>query len=150
MAVHSRDGRGMRLAFIISLTSARLAVASPAEAAKRFALVIGNNAYENVPQLQKAVNDADAIAAELSKLGFDVVKAENVGRRAMSRALVELEGKIAPRHGARLFRGPRLRHRRHELSSPRRCACCQPWRGRAYRGRVFRRKRAFRPFGTAL
>jgi len=86
----------MRLAFIISLTSARLAVASPAEAAKRFALVIGNNAYENVPQLQKAVNDADAIAAELSKLGFDVVKAENVGRRAMSRALVELEGKIAP------------------------------------------------------
>lgn len=96
MAVHSRDGRGMRLAFIISLTSARLAVASPAEAAKRFALVIGNNAYENVPQLQKAVNDADAIAAELSKLGFDVVKAENVGRRAMSRALVELEGKIAP------------------------------------------------------
>jgi caspase domain-containing protein len=96
VAVHSRDGRGMRLAFIISLISARLAVASPAEAAKRFALVIGNNAYENVPQLQKAVNDADAIAAELSKLGFDVVKAENVGRRAMSRALVELEGKIAP------------------------------------------------------
>jgi len=86
----------MRLAFIISLISALLAVASPAEAAKRFALVIGNNAYENVPQLQKAVNDADAIAAELSKLGFDVVKAENVGRRAMSRALVELEGKIAP------------------------------------------------------
>jgi hypothetical protein len=33
----------------------------------RIALVIGNNAYENVPQLQKAVNDADAIAAELSK-----------------------------------------------------------------------------------
>ena len=83
MAVHSRDGRGMRLAFIISLISARLAVASPAEAAKRFALVIGNNAYENVPQLQKAVNDADAIAAELSKLGFDVVKAENVGRHAI-------------------------------------------------------------------
>jgi len=37
----------MRLAFIISLISALLAVASPAEAAKRFALVIGNNAYEN-------------------------------------------------------------------------------------------------------
>src|ERR1041384_7063943 len=85
----------MRLAFIISLISALLAVASPAEAAKRLALVIGNNAYENVPQLQKAVNDADAIAAELSKLGFDVVKAENVGRRAMSRALSELESKIA-------------------------------------------------------
>src|SRR4029079_18818840 len=72
----------MRLAFIISLISARLAVASPAEAAKRFALVIGNNAYENVPQLQKAVNDADAIAAELSKLGFDVV---TLARKGLSR-----------------------------------------------------------------
>jgi hypothetical protein len=96
VAVHSRYGRGMRLAFIISLILALLTVASPAEAANRVALVIGNDAYENVPQLQKAVNDADAVAAELSKLGFDVVKAQDVGRRAMSRALVELEGKISP------------------------------------------------------
>jgi hypothetical protein len=70
-------------------------LASPALAdAKRVALVIGNNDYENVPKLQKAVNDADAVAAELSKLGFDVVKAENVGRKAMSRAVNELENKI--------------------------------------------------------
>jgi hypothetical protein len=68
--------------------------AAPAFAAKRVALVIGNNAYENVPALQKAVNDAEAISQELAKLGFDVVSAENVGRRAMSRALVELESKI--------------------------------------------------------
>jgi hypothetical protein len=69
--------------------------ASPALAdAKRVALVIGNNDYENVPKLQKAVNDADAVAAELSKLGFDVVKAENVGQKAMSRAVNELETKI--------------------------------------------------------
>lgn len=61
---------------------------------KRVALVIGNNAYENVPELQKAVNDAEAISQELARLGFDVVSAENVGRRAMSRALVELESKI--------------------------------------------------------
>lgn len=68
---------------------------SPAFAdAKRVALVIGNNDYENVPKLQKAVNDADAVAQELSKLGFDVVKAENVGRKAMSRAVNELETKI--------------------------------------------------------
>jgi caspase domain-containing protein len=96
VAVHSRYGRGMRLAFIISISLilALLTMASPAEAANRVALVIG--AYENVPQLQKAVNDADAVAAELSKLGFDVVKAQDVGRRAMSPALVELEGKISP------------------------------------------------------
>ena len=71
-----------------------LIFAAPAQAAKRVALVIGNNAYENVPALQKAVNDAGAISQELAKLGFDVVSAENVGRRAMSRALVELESKI--------------------------------------------------------
>jgi uncharacterized caspase-like protein len=94
VAVHSRYGRAMRLAFIISLILALLTMASPAEAANRVALVIG--AYENVPQLQKAVNHADAVAAELSKLGFDVVKAQDVGRRAMSPALVELEGKISP------------------------------------------------------
>ncbi|HKA64732.1 MAG TPA: caspase family protein, partial [Methyloceanibacter sp.] len=67
---------------------------SPTHAAKRLALVIGNNAYENVPALQKAVNDSEAISQELVKLGFAVVSAENVGRRAMSRGLVELESKI--------------------------------------------------------
>jgi hypothetical protein len=95
VAIHSRDGWGMRPAFMVACAFVLLA-ASPAIAANRVALVIGNNAYENVLQLQKAVNDADAIAAELSKLGFNMVKAENVGRRAMSRAPVELEGKIAP------------------------------------------------------
>ena len=63
-----------------------LVLAAPAQAAKRVALIIGNNAYENVPALQKAVNDSEAISQELAKLGFDVVSAENVGRRAMSRA----------------------------------------------------------------
>ena len=83
MAIGSRDGRGMRLGFIVPCILALLLAASPAEAAKRLALVIGNNAYENVPQLQKALNDADAIAQELSKLGFEVVMA----RRPTSPAL---------------------------------------------------------------
>jgi hypothetical protein len=69
-------------------------LAMPAQAGNRVALVIGNNTYENVPVLQKAVNDAQSIAQELARLGFEVVSAENVGRRAMSRALVELEGRV--------------------------------------------------------
>ena len=40
------------------------------------------------------MNDAEAISQELARLGFDVASAENVGRRAMSRALIELESKI--------------------------------------------------------
>ena len=81
-------------AFGLAATLCLSFLAAPAHAAKRVALVIGNNAYENVPALQKAVNDSEAISQELAKLGFDVVSAENVGRRAMSRALVELESKI--------------------------------------------------------
>ena len=86
--------RSMWRGFLGALAVALLLGASPAQAEKRVALVIGNNAYENVPQLQKAVNDADAVSKELGKLGFEVVKAQDVGRRAMSRALVELEGKV--------------------------------------------------------
>jgi uncharacterized caspase-like protein len=47
---------------------------SPASAAKRVALVIGNSAYESAPALKNPKNDADAISAVLTKLGFDVVK----------------------------------------------------------------------------
>ncbi len=91
--MRSRGWHAARLAACLVLAGV-LPFVSPAEAGKRVALVVGNNAYENVPALQKAVNDADAIAGELAKLGFEVVKAENVGRRAMSRALVDLENKV--------------------------------------------------------
>ena len=65
MAIDSCAWRGTRL--FVAVCSLAFLAASQANAANRIALVIGNNAYENVPQLQKAVNDADAIAAELSK-----------------------------------------------------------------------------------
>jgi len=94
VAIGSHGGGGMRFCIIAACTVALLFATSPADAAKRVALVIGNNDYDNVPKLQKAVNDADAISKELAKLGFEVVTAQDVGRRAMSRALVELEGKI--------------------------------------------------------
>ena len=56
--------------------------ASPALAdAKRVALVIGNNDYENVPKLQKAVNDADAVAAELSSSASMWSRRKMSGRR---------------------------------------------------------------------
>jgi hypothetical protein len=89
-----RRGACLALGLAVMMVACVVLQASAAHAGKRVALVIGNNTYENVPQLQKAVNDAGAISQELAKLGFDVVSAENVGRRAMSRALVELESKI--------------------------------------------------------
>lgn len=62
--------------------------------ANRIALVIGNNDYEVIPKLQKAVNDANAISDTLLNMGFDVIKANDVGFKAMSRAIVDLESKI--------------------------------------------------------
>src|SRR3954466_9187690 len=54
-----------------------LALAAPAHADKRMALVIGNNDYKYVPKLQKAVNDARTMGDTLKQLGFQVMVAEN-------------------------------------------------------------------------
>lgn len=73
-----------------------LCFGSPAFAAKRVALVIGNDAYESLPVLKKAVNDARAVAGTLEEIGFTVVRGENLTRREMNRKLADLESKIAP------------------------------------------------------
>ncbi len=85
------------------LAAALLFAPLPAQAAKRVALVIGNDTYENVTRLQRARNDSRAMAEALAGLGFDVIKAEDVGRRAMSRAMVELEGRIGEGDTALIF-----------------------------------------------
>src|SRR5262245_38312942 len=61
---------------------------------RRVALVIGNDRYENLPSLQKAVNDARAVRERLAKIGFEVIHAENANRRTMNQKLAELTGKI--------------------------------------------------------
>lgn len=92
-----------RLQTLLLALAAIVLLSVPAGAAKRVALVIGNDTYESVPVLQKARNDSRSMAAALTKLGFDVISAENVGRRAMSRALVQFENKIGPGDTALLF-----------------------------------------------
>ncbi len=61
-----------------------MGVADPV-AAKRVALVVGNDNYAEVVKLQKAVNDARAVADALKEVGFEVIRAENVMRREMNR-----------------------------------------------------------------
>ena len=75
-----------------------LLMASAAHA-KRVALVVGINKYDNLPrerQLAKAVNDARAMEAALKAVGFDVIKAEDVGRSAFNQAWQQLLNKLAP------------------------------------------------------
>lgn len=62
----------------------------------RIAMIIGNDAYQNVDPLRKAVNDARAIAASLRKLGFAVMLGENLQRRDFVQAVARLEAQIRP------------------------------------------------------
>jgi Caspase domain len=88
----------MRRAVVLffGLVLAVLAFSPSAVTAKRVALVIGIDAYDNLPKLQKAVNDEKAVAEALTTLGFEVVTGENLSRREMNAKLAELDAKIAP------------------------------------------------------
>jgi hypothetical protein len=91
------------LALLTGLICVWLCAASPALAAKRVALVIGNNAYGEVPKLEKAVGDAQAIATTLQGLGFDVITVTDAGRSRMARALVDFETRVSPGDTALFF-----------------------------------------------
>jgi hypothetical protein len=61
-----------------------------AMASRRVALVIGNAKYEHAGTLANTVNDADAIAAVLTKAGFDAIdERRNVGVVEFKRAVRE-------------------------------------------------------------
>lgn len=57
---------------------------SPGAVAYRVALIIGNSAYGNGMALANPVNDANAIAASLTRLGFDVILSTNATKAAMT------------------------------------------------------------------
>lgn len=61
---------------------------------KRIALVIGNDNYQNVSKLQKAGNDATAMALELRAAGFDVLLHKDLNYRAMVKAMETLSNSI--------------------------------------------------------
>jgi len=79
------------------------ALAAPAQAEKRVALVVGNNDYRNVPKLQKAVNDARTMGDTLKQLGFSVMVAENQNRQAFSETLLAFDRAVGPGDTAFFF-----------------------------------------------
>src|SRR5712675_2680671 len=102
-AGNSIMGRLPRLMAMASAAAALLALAAPAHAEKRVALVIGNNDYKNVPKLQKAVNDARTMGDTLKKLGFSVMVAENQTRQAFSQTLLAFDNAVQPGDTAFFF-----------------------------------------------
>src|SRR5664280_3199660 len=67
-----------------------------ASAEKRVALVVGNNAYESVPKLEKAVNDAKAVSSSLQAIGFQVQLATDLSRRDFIRQLSAFMDRVRP------------------------------------------------------
>jgi len=61
---------------------------------KRIALVIGNDAYTHVRPLQKAGNDAIAMARELKAAGFEVLLHRDLNYRGMVKAVETLTNSV--------------------------------------------------------
>ena len=87
-----------------------VALCAPARAAtdidfgRYHALVIGINAYKNLPQLETAVNDASAVADLLrQKYGFEVTLLLNPGRSDVIRALDGLRADLTERDNLLIY-----------------------------------------------
>src|SRR5512142_245471 len=89
-----RNWQSFGAALTLGLVASLLALAAPAHAEKRVALVIGNNDYKNVPKLQKAVNDARTMGDTLKQLGFQVMVAENQNRQQLTQTLLAFDQQI--------------------------------------------------------
>jgi hypothetical protein len=87
------------------LFAAALIPASPATA-KRVALVVGIDHYDNLSpaqQLQKAVGDAGAVGEAFRSLGYDVQEADNVSRLDFLRQWQRFLNRLAPGDEGALF-----------------------------------------------
>jgi formylglycine-generating enzyme required for sulfatase activity len=85
----------VRVAIVLVL----FVLSSPAAHAKRVAIVVGINKYDNLPgnqQLAKAVNDARSVEVALKSLGFDVSKAEDVDRSAFNQVWQQFLNRVGP------------------------------------------------------
>jgi uncharacterized caspase-like protein len=83
-----------RLALALTAVLSLAFASDPALAEKRVALVIGNSAYKNAPQLSNPAKDATAISDMLRKANFDVVESvRDANNQDMRRTLREFSDK---------------------------------------------------------
>ncbi len=76
------------------ITFLLLNLMTPAQAANRVALLIGNQQYQNDKPLKNPVRDVNLIANALQKVGFRVIKRNNLTRRQIKKALRELHNSL--------------------------------------------------------
>lgn len=70
---------------------------------KRYALVVGNNAYTHAKPLRNAIQDAVSVAATLQKLGFEVETVKDGPRTAFTQAVQRLCKKANAENATLLF-----------------------------------------------
>ena len=87
--VAAADDRTYRLLTLLIAGTA----GAQAAGTSRVALVIGNSDYPSAP-LRNAVNDARAMSSRLTRLGFEVISAENADRKAMEKAIFEFSSRL--------------------------------------------------------
>ena len=80
-----------------------LTMNSPSFAQTRHAFIVGNDGYQNIDQLKKAVNDARAIAKTVQNLGYRVTLGENLSRRDFNAKFSAFEESIQPGDTAFVF-----------------------------------------------
>ncbi len=78
------------------LLVAGMFLAFPVYASKRVALVIGNDHYQNVSGLKKAVNDASTISGVLKQIGFEVLQVNDASRRETNQKIHQFISRIEP------------------------------------------------------
>src|SRR3979490_88601 len=92
--IFMKNWLSLRALLACGLVAFSMAPIVPAFAAKRVALVIGNNDYKNVPKLQRAANDARTMGDTLKQLGFSVMVAENQNRQQFSQTLLAFDNAV--------------------------------------------------------
>lgn len=70
---------------------------------KRLALVIGNADYEHKPKLSHPLNDANDMAKELEKLGYEVILKLNINQEDMKISVLKFGAKLLYQGGVGLF-----------------------------------------------
>jgi formylglycine-generating enzyme required for sulfatase activity len=93
-------GAQQRGAYVVWDNGASIA---PPPQEKRYALVIGNNAYQYIGKLRNAVSDATLMTSTLRSVGFEVETVTNGTRSEMVAALRRLGKKAAGQHTVALF-----------------------------------------------
>ncbi len=95
--VVAKEGAAVRalIAGLIVLVVTGAARAETIDYGSYHALVIGNNAYQNLPELETAINDAEAVAELLERrYGFAVRLMRNASRADILRALNDFRAEL--------------------------------------------------------